>query len=177
MMNGLTKREKIRIAVFAAISAVSALLIIWLAWGICDMLTPVPTDTGDMGNISVDGEDCTSFFRLTADILDSLLMLIYSAAAIICAVIVTAGAALSAVLMRVIALKSAERIGGAELDISRRIFLAASIAQLAVPAIVAAVYSIGSIYCLLSLLLCWQYPLFMGLIYIKRLKKLTVDAG
>lgn len=160
---------------FAVISLLSVIFVVWFAWGICDSVTVMPIDYDDIGEISVDGSDFTGFFQLGAGIVNGMFMMIYFAAALIYAFLVTAGAALSSVLLRVIALKTVENIAVEELALTRKIFLAASIAQAAVPVLVMTGYIItsGSTFGLMSLLLCWQYPLFMGLIYIKELKKLT----
>lgn len=174
-MDNFSKQEKIRVVVFAAISLLSVIFVVWFAWGICDSVTVMPIDYDDIGEISVDGSDFTGIFQLGAGIVNGMFLMIYFAAALIYAFLVTVGAALSSVLLRVIALKNAENIAVEELALTRKIFLAASIAQAAVPVLVMTGYIIasGSTFGLMSLLLCWQYPLFMGLIYIKKLKKLA----
>ena len=54
-------------------------------------------------------------------------------------------------------------------------YIAASIIQAVITVLVAVGYIISGRggFGLMSLLLCWQYPLFMGLIYIKKLKRLA----
>ncbi len=176
-MNSFSKQEKTRVIAFAAISLLSVILVVWLAWGICDSVTVMPVDYDDIGEISVDGSDWTGIFRLGAGIVNGMFMVIYFAAALIYAFLATVGAALSSVILRAVALKNAENIAAEELALTRKIFLAASVAQAAVPVLVMTGYIIasGSTFGLMSLLLCWQYPLFMGLIYIKKLKRLAAD--
>lgn len=105
-------------------------------------------------------------------------MLIYAAVVLIYVLFAAGGAALSSVLLRVLALKGAESIGAAELALTRKIYIAASIVQAVVPVLVAVGYIISGRggFGLMSLLLCWQYPLFMGLIYMKKLKGLAMGA-
>lgn len=178
-MNSFSKQEKTRVIVFTVISLLSVVFVVWFAWGICDSVTVMPIDYDDIGEISVDGSDWTGIFQLGAGIVNGMFMMIYFAAALIYAFLVTVGAALSSVLLRAVALKTAENIAVEELALTRKIFLAASIAQAAVPVLVMTGYIIasGSTFGLMSLLLCWQYPLFMGLIYIKKLKKLAAAMG
>lgn len=177
-MKDLSRREKSRVIVFAAISLLSSALAVWLAWGICDMFSAPLIDVGD-GELYVDGTDFSSCVALATGAINGMLLMIYFGAAVIYVLLAAAGAALASVLLRVIALKRAENIGAAELSLTRGIFLAASITQAAASVIIAVVYVItrGSPFGLVGLLMCWQYPLFAGLIYIKRLKGLAEGAG
>lgn len=176
-MNNLSKQEKTRVIVFAVISLLSVVLVVWFGWGICDSLTVIPIEYDDMGDISIDGSDWTGFFLMIAGVVNGMLMLLYFAAALIYALFAAAGAALSSVLLRVLALKNAESIGAEELALTRKMYIAASIIQAVITVLVVVGYIISGRggFGLMSLLLCWQYPLFMGLIYIKKLKSLASD--
>lgn len=177
-MSSLTKQEKIRFIAFAAISLVSVVLVVWFGWGICDLTAAAPIEYDNVGNINIDGADFTGFFLLTAGALNGLFMLIYAAVVLIYALFAAVAAALSSVLLRVLALKKAESVGAAELALTRKIYMAASIIQTVIPVLAAVGYIIAGRGAsgLMSLLLCWQYPLFMGLIYIKKLKGLAAGA-
>ena len=174
-MKHLSKREKIRVIVFAALSLLSAVPVIVLALGICDMMTASHVDFDEISDLYIDGEDFTSCVMLGAGVLNGILMIIYFGAVVIYALLVAAGSALSNVILRVIALNGETAAGAAEYELSRKIFLVVSISQAVIPAAAAACYLIsgGSAYGFLCLLLCWQYPLFTGLIYIKKLKRLA----
>ncbi len=155
---------------FAVISLLSVVLVVWFGWGICDFTAIIPVGSDD---ISIVGSDW-GVFLLTAEI-NGMVMLIYFAAALIYALFAAAGAALSSVLLRVLALKNADSIGAEELALTRKMYIAASIIQAVITVLVAVGYIISGRggFGLMSLLLCWQYPLFMGLIYIKKLKRLA----
>lgn len=177
-MKELSRQEKTRVIVFAAISLLSVVLVVWFGWGICSSVATMPIDYDDVGEVNIDGSDWTGFFLLTAGMLNGFFMLIYAAVVLIYVLFAAGGAAMSSVLLRVLALKGAESIGAAELALTRKIYIAASIVQAVVPVLVVVGYIIsgrGS-FGLMSLLLCWQYPLFMGLIYIKKLKRFASDA-
>lgn len=174
-MKDMLKEEKTRVIVFSAVSLLSVILVVWLSWGICDMTAVSPIDYDNIGEIYVDGADFTSCAMLGAGLVNGLMLMIYFGAAVIYALLAAVGAALSGVLLRVVMLRRAANIGAAELSLTRRIFIAVSITQAVVPAIIATGYIIvsGSPFGLISLLMCWQYPLLMGLIYIKKLKGLA----
>ena len=156
---------------FAVISLLSVVLVVWFGWGICDFTSIIPVGSDD---ISIVGSDW-GVFLLTAGEINGMVMLIYFAAALIYALFAAAGAALSSVLLRVLALKNADSIGAEELALTRKMYIAASIIQAVITVLVAVGYIISGRggFGLMSLLLCWQYPLFMGLIYIKKLKRLA----
>ncbi len=156
---------------FAVISLLSVVLVVWFGWGICDFTSIIPVGSDD---ISIVGSDW-GVFLLTAGEINGMVMLIYFAAALIYALFAAAGAALSSVLLRVLALKNADSIGAEELALTRKMYIAASIIQAVIIVLVAVGYIISGRggFGLMSLLLCWQYPLFMGLIYIKKLKRLA----
>ncbi len=170
-MNNFSKQEKTRVIVFAVISLLSVVLVVWFGWGICDFTSIIPVGSDD---ISIVGSDW-GVFLLTAGEINGMVMLIYFAAALIYALFAAAGAALSSVLLRVLALKNADSIGAEELALTRKMYIAASIIQAVIIVLVAVGYIISGRggFGLMSLLLCWQYPLFMGLIYIKKLKRLA----
>lgn len=176
-MKELSRQEKTRVIVFAAISLLSVVLVVWFGWGICSSAA-MPIDYDDVGEVNIDGSDWTGFFLLTAGMLNGFFMLIYAAVVLIYVLFAAGGAALSSVLLRVLALKGAESIGAAELALTRKIYIAASIVQAVVPVLVVVGYIISGRggFGLMSLLLCWQYPLFMELIYIKKLKGLAMGA-
>ena len=170
-MNNFSKQEKTRVIVFAVISLLSVVLVVWFGWGICDFTAIIPVGSDD---ISIVGSDW-GVFLLTAGEINGMVMLIYFAAALIYALFAAAGAALSSVLLRVLALKNADSIDAEELALTRKMYIAASIIQAVITVLVAVGYIISGRggFGLMSLLLCWQYPLFMGLIYIKKLKRLA----
>ena len=92
---------------FAVISLLSVVLVVWFGWGICDFTAIIPVGSDD---ISIVGSDW-GVFLLTAGEINGMVMLIYFAAALIYALFAAAGAALSSVLLRVLALKNADSIG------------------------------------------------------------------
>lgn len=72
-MKELSRREKTRVIVFAAISLLSVVLVVWFGWGICSSAAAMPIDYDDVGGVNIDGSDWTGFFLLTAGMLNGFL--------------------------------------------------------------------------------------------------------
>ena len=46
-MNNFSKQEKTRVIVFAVISLLSVVLVVWFGWGICDFTAIIPVGSDD----------------------------------------------------------------------------------------------------------------------------------
>lgn len=165
--------EKTRMISFFVITVVLSLITVWFAAGYCSVLTKPLIKTENIGDVNIDATDFTPFVKAGAFVFNKLTIVLAFAAIFIGDIIVML---LTWLIFGSSALKNVLTISSTELSFVSKAFV--------ISALGAAVISLGFIiaYCiragsgspLISLLFCWQNPVFMYVFYISKLKKLVV---
>lgn len=161
-----------RIMAFTIITAVLSLITVWFAAGYCSVLTKPLINTENINDVNIDATDFTPLVKAGAFVFNKLTLVPAFAAMFIGDIVIML---LTWLIFKGCALKKVLTISSPELSFVHKAF--------AVSAVGAAVISLGFIiaYCiragsgspLISLLFCWQNPVFMYVIYISKLKKLV----
>ena len=165
-----SKNRKTAVTVIAAILS---LMTLWIAGGFCSTVAKPPINTNDISDVTFDGADFTLFAKGFAAIGNGVvvggfivLMLILEFA-----VIPTAWG-----IFRYNAFKSNPAAEADELPYARRVFVISNALTLGIAFVIMLVYSIkaGNGGFFNALWFCWQEPLFMWAIYIRKLKKIGI---
>ena len=157
------------------LTAVSVAFTIIFSLGVCG-LTAVKADFADnVDEMIVDGTDFTPVLETGALFLDIFMNDVLPVLMYIVFFIVTTLLNLALFgFYRLFGLRGELDAGAEELRLTRIVFVISALTAAALSAVISlcgVLFGGSSAYCFLSLLLCWQYPLFAWLFCLRKLKK------
>lgn len=162
--------SKNRKTTVTVIAAVLSLMILWIAAGFCSVIDKPLINTNDISDVTVDGADFTLFAKGFATIGNGVIIGGFVVLMLILefAIIPTAWG-----IFRFNAFKGNPAAEADELSYARRVFIVSNALALGIAFVVMLVYSIkaGNGGFFNALWFCWQEPLFMWVIYIRKLEK------
>ena len=157
------------------LTAVSVAFTIIFSLSVCG-LTAVKADFSDnVDEMIVDGTDFTPVLETGALFLDIFMNDVLPVLMYIVFFIVTTLLNLALFgFYRLFGLRGELDAGAEELRLTRIVFVISALTAAALSAVISlcgVLFGGSSAYCFLSLLLCWQYPLFAWLFCLRKLKK------
>lgn len=164
--------EKSRKTALTIIAAVLSLVTVWIAAGYCSVSTLPLLNTDNMGDILIDGSNWTSLFKMGVDMVNGVIraaFIVLMLAAELILMPVTWG------IFRYNAFKTNTTVSKEEFSYSWKVFLISTFGALAVSVVFMIVWAVraksGAPFS--AILFCWLNPLFMWVLYISKLKKLS----
>lgn len=166
---------KKRFVIFVVLTIVSAAFTVIFSLSVCG-LSAVGTDFADnVDEMIVDGTDFTPVLKTGAFFLDIFMNEMLPVLMFILFFIVTLLLNLALFgFYRLFGLRGGLEVDIEELRLTRRFFVISALSAAVAAAVISlccVLFAGASAYCFLSLLLCWQYPLFAWLFCLRRLKK------
>lgn len=166
---------KKRFVIFVALTVISVTFTVIFSLSVCG-LTAAKADFADnVDEMIVDGTDFTPVLKTGALFLDIFMNDVLPVLMYIVFFIVTTLLNLALFgFYRLLGLRGELDAGTEELRLTRKLFVISALAAAAVSAVISlcgVLFCGSSAYCFLSLLLCWQYPLFAWLFCLRKLKK------
>lgn len=164
--------EKSRKTALTVIAVILSLITIWIAAGYCSLVTSPLINTNEIDNINIDGADWTSIFKMGVSMINGVIMAVFIVIMLAAELILmptTWG------IFRYNAFKKNLTASKEEFSYSWKVFLISTFGALAVSLVFMIVCAVraksGAPFS--ALLFCWLNPLFMWVLYISKLKKLS----
>ncbi len=164
--------EKSRKTALTVIAVILSLVTIWIAAGYCSLAASPLINTNEVGDILIDGSNWTSLFKMGVNMINGVIMTVFIVLMLAAELILmpTAWG-----IFRYNAFKNNPAVSREEFSYSWKVFLISTFGALAVSVVFMIVCAVraksGTPFS--ALLFCWLNPLFMWVLYISKLKKLS----
>lgn len=161
--------EKSRKTALVIIAVILSLITLWIAAGFCSVVTRPFIDPDNINGVNFDGADFSFFFKMQAMVINNFITMIAIMAMSVAELVLFP---VTWAVFGSIAFRNSYGITGDEIVFSRRVLLISMFATFAAALVFMIIFTVisGSGLPFLALLFCWLNPLFMRVLYIRKLK-------